>query len=132
MKVFFDDSLFFLCYLWCSFTLVVSSFPDPFSLLDPISRLKMSDSVSRTFNEELLNFAASMITPGHRHPWALRILNFALIGLAFTLSFVLIFGDGNIHHVIMLCMTVILFVAVHWFLRAIDSLPPTEEEKKQK
>ena len=85
-----------------------------------------------TFQQELLNFVTSMITPGHRHPWAVYILNFALIGLALTLTFILVTGDGNIHHAIMLGMSIVLFVACHWFLSEIDALKHEEETKKQK
>ena len=83
------------------------------------------------FQEELVNFAASIVTPGHRHPYSMVILNFALIGLAVTLSFVLLFGSGNIHHVIMLIMSVVLLVAVHLFLKAVDALPPSPKTAKK-
>jgi hypothetical protein len=82
-----------------------------------------------SFHDELLNFVTSVITPGHRHPWSLRIMNFALLGLAATLLFGMATGSGTIHHVIMLVMSLGLLVAVHWFIRAVDALP--KEEKKE-
>lgn len=89
--------------------------------------------MSGGFQEELLNFATSVVTPGHRHPWSMRILNFALIGLAVTLSCVLLFGRSTIHHFIMLVMSLCLLAAVHWFIRAVDALPqsPKAEKKTQ-
>jgi hypothetical protein len=71
------------------------------------------------FQTELLNFAASVVTPGQQHPWTFKIMNFALIGLFFTLVLVIVSGSGNIHHVIMLGMTVVLFGLIHWFLQAL-------------
>ena len=83
-----------------------------------------------SFQEELLSFAASVLTPGHRHPWAMRILNFALLGLAATLLFGIASGSGTVHHGVMLAMSLALLVAVHWFVRAVDALPQEDRQKK--
>jgi hypothetical protein len=87
--------------------------------------------MSSSFQQELLNFVTSVMTPNHIHPWAIYIFNFALIGLVLTLSAVILIGAGNIHHVIMLIMSVVLFVAVHWFLQAVAALPASPKSKKQ-
>lgn len=84
------------------------------------------------FQDEIINFVAAVITPGQTHPWAIRILNFALIGLFFTLLSVVLFGTPIIHHYIMLLMTVVLFIMVHWFIRELDAVKKKEKEQEEK
>ncbi|PWN38069.1 uncharacterized protein FA14DRAFT_159814 [Meira miltonrushii] len=72
----------------------------------------------------------SLWQPGLNTPMR-RVMDMSFMGLFFVLFTLIFLTNFNIHVIALFCISIGLFLSIHWFLNELDKMPPSATQIQQ-